>query len=259
MHTSPSVRLGIDVGGTNIRAAIVETSNGSLASEVQTVDTPPGATPERVGLIADVLRAELGYDGPTGCALPGVVEDDRLKRATNLAESWAGKDALQSLRRRLGRDTVLLNDADAVGLAELRYGPDAHTSGLTIVLTFGTGIGSALLFEGRLIPNAELGEVTGPTGSFEHTASGRTISDEQLDPDQWARRAQPYFDHLDRLLNPSRWVVAGGLSQSFDDYFALISLNHPIRVAHLGHHAGIVGAAAATIITPSPPRSGAPR
>ncbi|MXW74997.1 MAG: ROK family protein [Acidimicrobiaceae bacterium] len=239
-------RLGIDVGGTTIKAAIVDVTNGSLSTPVVTANTPDSATPTSVSVIAANLRKKLEYAGPIGCALPGVVTADALRRAPNLSTTWDSNGALSPLIDTLGLDLVLLNDADAVGLSELRYGPSTDTHGLTVVLTFGTGIGSALLFDGEYIPNAELGELYGPLGPFEHAASGRSISEQHLTPPEWAARAQPYFDHIDQLLSPSHWIVAGGLSESFDDYFALIHVEQPIRVAHLGHHAGIVGAASAT-------------
>ena len=239
-------RLGIDVGGTTIKAAIVDVANGSLRTQVVTANTPDSATPASVSEVAANLRKQLNYAGPTGCALPGVVAADSLRRAPNLSAAWAANGALNPLIDTLGADLVLLNDADAVGLSELRYGPSTDSHGLTVVLTFGTGIGTALLFDGEYIPNAELGELYGPLGPFEQAASGRTISEQQLTPPEWAERAQPYFDQIDQLLSPNHWIVAGGLSEFFDDYFALIHVERPIRVAHLGHHAGIVGAASAT-------------
>lgn len=240
-------RLGIDVGGTTIKAAIVEMSTGTLASEVVTTDTPPGATPDQVGALVVELRNRLGYEGPLGCALPGIVEGDCLFRAHNLSDSWADAGALQPFTSCLGPGIVLLNDADAVGLTELHYGTLQTTPGFVVVLTFGTGIGSALLFEGRLVPNVELGELSGSYGTFEQIASGHAITRDALTAGQWVVLAQPYFDELERLLRPEQWIMAGGVSNSFSDYFTLVNLAKPIRVAHFGQHAGIVGAAVATL------------
>ncbi len=244
MDTINSHRLGIDVGGTSIKAAVVDTDTGSLVTDVATAPTPPTADPAAIASLIANLRADLDFAGQAGCALPGVVDDGCLRRAPNLTQAWARQGALTPLVEQLGPGTVLLNDTDAVGLAEIHYGL-GPTSGLTLVLTFGTGIGSALLHEDRLIPNAEFGELGGPCGTFEHTCSGRSITEQALTPHDWACRAQHYFDQLDRLLRPRRWIVAGGLSGSFDDYFMHINLDKPIRVAHLGPHAGIVGAAVA--------------
>lgn len=239
-------RLGIDVGGTTIKAAVVNITDGSLCTPVITTNTPESATPTSVSEVATDLRTQLQYEGPVGCALPGVVNSNSLHRAPNLSAAWATHGALNPLTNTLGPDVIFLNDADAVGLSELRYGPTIDSEGLTVVLTFGTGIGSALLFNGDYIPNVELGELQGPLGPFEQVASGRSISLQQLTPLEWAEYAQPYFDHIEVLLSPSYWIVAGGLSESFDDYFALIRVSQPMRVAHLGNHAGIVGAASAT-------------
>ena len=154
--------------------------------------------------------------------------------------------ALACLRAPEGANAVLINDADAAGLAELTYGDAGlDRAGLTIVLTFGTGIGSALLHNGDLIANSELGGLVGTDGRFEEIASGRAISNDELTPAEWARRAQPFFDELEAMLNPSRWVVGGGLSENFDRFASRLKLSKPISVAHLGVHAGVVGAAAA--------------
>ena len=161
--------------------------------------------------------------------------------------------ALACLRAVEGANAVLINDADAAGLAELTYGDSGlDRDGLTIVLTFGTGIGSALLHNGDLIANSELGGLVGSNGRFEEIASGRAISSEELTPVEWAHRAQPFFDELEAMLNPSRWVVGGGLSENFDRFASRLRLSKPISVAHLGIHAGIVGAAVAASRAGSP-------
>jgi len=245
VSTRDHIRVGIDVGGTTIKGAAVDTQTGKLLTQVQSADTPDRPSPDRVGEVAAELTSVLSPSGAIGCALPGVVGADRLLRAPNLAAEWADPGALTALKAHLGADAVVVNDADAVGLAELRFSQVSDARGLTIVLTFGTGIGSALIFNGELIANAELGELSGPTGPFEHVASGRAITTNDLSPQQWATAAQPYFDELEKLLSPTQWIVSGGLSKSFDEYFARVRLDQPIRVAHLGEHTGIVGAALA--------------
>ena len=179
-------------------------------------------------------------------ALPGVIDGSSLRHAPNLSSAWKKDGALACLRAREGANAVLINDADAAGLAELTYGDAGlDRAGLTIVLTFGTGIGSALLHNGDLIANSELGGLVGTDGRFEEIASGRAISNDELTPVDWARRAQPFFDELEAMLNPSRWVVGGGLSENFDRFASRLKLSKPISVAHLGIHAGVVGAAVA--------------
>ena len=241
-----AMQIGIDVGGTSIKGAVVNLGLGEPAGRVHTEPTPPTATPRDVEAAIGRITAALAWTGPVGVALPGVIDGSSLRHAPNLCTSWEHADALACLRAPDGANAVLINDADAAGLAELMYG-DAGLdgAGLTIVLTFGTGIGSALLHNGNLIAHSELGGLGGAGGRFEEIASGRAISTEALTPVEWARRAQPYFDELQAILNPSRWVVGGGLSDDFERYSSRLELSKPISVAHHGMHAGIVGAAIA--------------
>lgn len=241
-----TVWLGIDVGGTSIKGAIVDLETGRLTRQVLTERTPPTATPGDVAAATRRIAAAMQWTGLVGVALPGMISGSSLRHAPNLCASWEQADALTWLRAPNGGNAVLVNDADAVGLAELAYGDASlNGSGLTIVLTFGTGIGSALLYNGDLISDSELGGLTGVGGRFEEVASGRAISTEALTPLEWARRAQPFFDELQAILNPSRWVVGGGLSDDFEKYSSRLELSSPVSVARGGIHAGIVGAAVA--------------
>ena len=254
------MQLGIDVGGTSIKGAVVDVSIGEPAGRVHTEPTPPTATPQEVGAAIRRIAKTLGWGGPVGIALPGVIDGSSLRHAPNLCDSWEQADALTCLRAPDGANAVLINDADAAGLAELMYGDDGlDGDGLTIVLTFGTGIGSALLHNGNLIANSELGGLLGTNGRFEEIASGRAISTEELSPGEWARRAQPFFDELESILNPSRWVVGGGLSEKFERFSSRLELSKPISVAHLGVHAGIVGAAVAVARRRDPSATGPTR
>ena len=246
MSVGVAAQLGIDVGGTSIKGAIVDLSAGELAGGIHTEPTPPTATPGDVVAAIGRIAAEADWSGPVGVALPGVIDGSSLRHAPNLSASWEDPDALACLRAPEGANAVLINDADAAGLAELTYGDAGlDREGLTIVLTFGTGIGSALLHNGDLIANSELGGLIGSNGRFEEIASGRAISSDALSPAEWARRAQPFFDELEAMLNPSRWVVGGGLSENFDRFVSRLKLSKPISAAHLGVHAGVVGAALA--------------
>ena len=238
--------LGVDVGGTSIKGAIVDLEAGTITRQVLVEPTPPTATPADVAAATRRIAAGMQWTGPVGIALPGVISGSSLKHAPNLCASWEQAEALTLLRAPNGGNAVLINDADAVGLAELAYG-DAGLDepGLTIVLTFGTGIGSALLYDGNLIADSELGGLTGVGGRFEEVASGRAISTEALSPVEWTARAQPFFDELEAILNPARWVVGGGLSDDFEKFSSKLELSAPISVARNGIHAGIIGAAVA--------------
>lgn len=240
------MQLGIDVGGTSIKGAVVDLGTGELAGAIRSEPTPETATPGDVVSAIGRIGSAVGWSGPVGVALPGVIDGSLLRHAPNLSGAFEEDGALACLRSEEGANAVLINDADAAGLAELTYGDAGlDRDGLTIVLTFGTGIGSALLHNGDLIANSELGGLVGTNGRFEEIASGRAISTEELSPVEWARRAQPFFDELEAMLNPSRWVVGGGLSENFDRFASRLELSKPISVAHLGVHAGVVGAAVA--------------
>lgn len=241
-----AAQLGIDVGGTSIKGAIVDLRTGQLAGSIHSAQTPGTATPEHVAARVRQIAAAEHWTGPVGIALPGVIVGSRLHHAPNLSSAWEREGALDRLRLPGDAEVALINDADAAGLAELTYGPSGRSDdGLTVVLTFGTGIGSALLHDGDLIANSELGGLVVGAGRFEDVASGRAISDDELTPAQWAERAQPYFDQLEAMLNPGRWVLGGGLSEKFEQYSSRLKLSKPVDIAHLGVHAGIVGAAAA--------------
>lgn len=242
----PNAQLGIDVGGTSIKGAVVDLLTGQLAGPIHSAQTPGTATPEHVVEHVRQIAAAEHWTGPVGVALPGVIVGSCLRHAPNLSSAWESEGALDRLRTASEADVVLINDADAAGLAELTYGPSGRSrNGLTVVLTFGTGIGSALLHGGELIADSELGGLVVGAGRFEDVASGRAISDDELTPAQWAERAQPYFDQLEAMLNPGRWVLGGGLSEQFEQYSSRLKLSRPVDIAHLGVHAGIVGAAAA--------------
>ena len=244
LRDESAMQLGIDVGGTSIKGAVVDLSAGRPTGRIHTEPTPQTATPEEVAAAIGRIAAAVDWSGPVGVALPGVIDGLSLRHAPNLSAAWEQDDALACLGAFDGAGAVLINDADAAGLAELTYGDAGlENDGLTIVLTFGTGIGSALLHNGNLIANSELGGLLGADGRFEEIASGRAISTEELSPEEWARRAQPFFDELESILNPSRWVVGGGLSEKFERFSSRLELSKPISVAHLGVHAGIVGAA----------------
>lgn len=245
-HDGSAVQLGIDVGGTSIKGAIVDLRSGQLAGPIHSAQTPGTATPEQVALLVRQIAAAEQWIDRVGVALPGVIVGSCLRHAPNLSSAWEREGALGRLRTSGDAEMVLINDADAAGLAELTYGRSGRSdNGLTVVLTFGTGIGSALLHDGDLIANSELGGLVGGAGRFEDVASGRAISDGELTPAQWAERAQPYFDQLEAMLNPGRWVLGGGLSEQFEQYASRLMLTKPVAIAHLGVHAGIVGAAAA--------------
>jgi polyphosphate glucokinase len=237
------VALGVDVGGSSIKYAPVNVGIGKVLTDLGSVPTPPQAD-AMLNSIAALANALLP-DSPLGVALPSVILGGVVHTAANLDSALVGMNVETALRDRLGRSVKLLNDADAAGLAEMRWGAARGERGTVLVLTFGTGIGSALFTEGRLVPNTELGhmEVDGVEG--EQRASARARTAEELDWPQWAERVNRYLDAINRLFWPDLIVIGGGISESFPQYSTLLRSRAPLRAATLGSAAGVVGAAMA--------------
>jgi polyphosphate glucokinase len=237
------VALGVDVGGSSIKYAPVNVGIGKVLTELSSVPTPAQAE-AMLNSISALANALLPH-GPLGIALPSVILGGVVHTAANLDPALLGTNVEAGLRKRLGRPVALLNDADAAGLAELRWGAARGVRGTVMVLTFGTGIGSALFTDGRLVPNTELGhmEVDGFEG--EQRASARARAAEGLDWPQWAERVNRYLDAINRLFWPELIVIGGGISENFPQYSPLLRSRAPLRAATLGASAGVVGAAMA--------------
>jgi polyphosphate glucokinase len=235
--------VGVDVGGSSIKYAPVDVSIGKVLTDLASVPTPPQAE----GLLASIakLANTLLPDGPVGVALPSVILGGVVHTAANLDPMLLGMNVEAALRQRLGRPVKLLNDADAAGLAEMRWGAARGVRGTVMVLTFGTGIGSALFTNGRLVPNTELGhmEVGGHEG--EQRASARVKTAEGLDWPQWAERVNSYLHAINRLFWPDLIVIGGGVSENYAQFSPLLRSRAPLRAAVLGPSAGVVGAAMA--------------
>ena len=237
--------LGIDIGGSGIKGAPVDTERGALLAERQRIPTPQPATPEAVGdCVADVARF-FGWSGPIGCTLPSVVKDGVVWSAANIDKSWIGADGRALLQRTTGCSITLLNDADAAGIAEMRFGAGRGRMGVVMMLTFGTGIGSALFLDGKLVPNTELGhmEVRGKDGELR--ASDRAREEHHLSWKKWAKRVNEYLGRLEALFSPDLFIIGGGVSKNHDKFVPLLRARAEIVTAQLLNEAGIVGAALA--------------
>lgn len=241
--------LGIDVGGSGIKGAPVDLDKGAFATDRLRIDTPEGARPADV---ADVLAqicdhfADLAggdRDTPVGVTVPGVVTHGVVRSAANIHPSWVGTDAARLFTQRLGRRVVVVNDADAAGLAELRHGAAKGHDGLVIVTTLGTGIGSALLHHGALVPNSELGHLEVDGHDAETRAADSAREREDLSWQEWALRLQRYYSVVEDLFWPDLLVVGGGVSKKADKFLPLLHLRAPIVPATLRNAAGIIGAA----------------
>ena len=239
--------IGIDFGGSGIKAAPVDLIVGDFATERQRIDTPQPSTPDAVAdVMAELVSRFPEATGPVGVTVPGVVRNGVVHSAANIDKGWLGTDADALLTKRLGRDVHVVNDADAAGVAELRYGAAKGRSGLVILTTLGTGIGSALLYNGVLVPNSELGhlEVAGHEAEKRAAASIKTI--ENLSWEEFADRLTTYYRTLEKLFSPDLFVVGGGVSKDAAKFLHLIRIETEIIPATLRNRAGIIGAAAIT-------------
>ena len=238
--------LGIDIGGTGIKGAPVDLKKGEFAHDRQRIDTPDPSTPDAVADVVEQIAHHFRHKAkgsPIGVTIPGVVTAGVVRTAANIDKTWIGTDAEDLLSSRLDRPVTVVNDADAAGVGELHYGAARHVDGLVLLATLGTGIGSALLHGGILVPNSELGHLELDGFDAETRASARARENDELSWEEWANRLQRYFAHLEDLLHPDLIVVGGGVSKHAQKYLPLLHLRAPIVPAQLGNAAGIVGAA----------------
>jgi polyphosphate glucokinase len=236
--------LGIDIGGSGIKGAPVDVDKGVLAADRFRIDTPQLAEPEPVAEILARVVDHFGWNGPIGVTFPGVVRDGVTMSAANVSKKWIGLDAADLFATATGRPVTVLNDADAAGVAEMHHGAGRDASGTVVVLTLGTGIGSALFTEGVLVPNTEFGHLEIQGKDAESRASAKAREDHQLSWERWARRLSRYLRHLEALISPSLIILGGGVSKKADRFVPLIEdVRAPIIPAALVNNAGIVGAA----------------
>ena len=243
---SDHLAVGIDVGGTGIKGALVDSESGELVSERIKYPTPEGGSPDDIFDVIAQIASDCGEEArglPLGVCVPSVVKNGHTLTAANISDQWLGLDAEAQLEQRLGRDIVFLNDADAAGVAEAHYGEAVGQQGLTILTTLGTGIGSALIQDGVLIPNSELGHMELDGEVVERRSSA--IARQRLGHDwaEWAAGLERFYRHLVRVFSPDLFLVGGGVSKSADEFLPLIDCPVPIRVARLRNNAGIMGAA----------------
>jgi len=237
--------IGIDIGGTGIKGALVDTKSGVLLSERLRYETPQGGSPKAIAKTLKDLIAQLpGSAGlPVGICFPAVVQHGVTLSAANVSKEWIGLDADAMFEAELGREVHVLNDADAAGIAEVKFGAARGQTGLVIVTTLGTGIGTALMFNGKLVPNAELGHLQIDGVDYESKAAYSAKERENLSWEEWAKRLQKYFSHLEALLTPDLFIVGGGVSKEHESYLPLLKLKTPIIPAENRNSAGILGAA----------------
>jgi polyphosphate glucokinase len=233
--------MGIDIGGSGIKGAPVDAITGELTARRLRVKTPSPSTPDSVVRAVVQLVEDHGWSGPVGVTVPGVVLDGTVATAANIDDGWIGYDAREHFSRALGLPVAVLNDADAAGLAEARFDGDA--TGVVILLTFGTGIGSALIHDGKLVPNTELGHLEFHGGKAESYAAARLVKRESMQIDWWAARANEFLAYVETLFSPDRIIIGGGISKRFDEFSQYLTTRCEVEPARLRNNAGIVGAA----------------
>jgi polyphosphate glucokinase len=238
--------LGIDVGGSSVKAGLVDLDSGRLDGELISAATPRPSTPDALMTVIAGLAGRLpGASGRVGVAFPSVVKNGRIRTAANIDHTWIGVDGAALTARTLGRPATFLNDADAAGIAEMRLGAGRGVTGTAIMLTFGTGIGCALFTEGRLFPNTELGHMELRGMDAEKWASAQVKTALKLDWPGWIARVNEYLERLHALLWPDVFILGGAVSERFEDFAPLLRSEAEIRPAQFGGQAGVIGAALA--------------
>jgi polyphosphate glucokinase len=235
--------LGIDVGGSGIKGAVVDTLSGSLCSERQRIKTPQPATPEGVADVVARMARHFAWEGPIGCGFPAALRGGVACTASNIDRKWLGTDVSTLFSKATSQPVFALNDADAAGLAEIRFGAGAGEMGTVIVVTVGTGLGTAIFLDGKLLPNTELGHIKVKGVIAEHYASASARKEQNLPWPRWGRRFNRYLRTLERLFWPDLFIVGGGYSNRFQLFAPHLDLNTRAIPAGLLNHAGIVGAA----------------
>lgn len=239
--------IGIDIGGTGIKGALVNVKDGSLIGERVRFATPEGGKPADIAAVVKKIVEQL-HPGrlsvPVGICFPAVVKHGRTMSAANISKDWIGLDAETLFEETLGKHVHMINDADAAGVAEVKYGAAQKRKGLVFMCTLGTGIGTALFINGDLVPNAELGHLEIDGVDYETKAAFSAKEREDLSFADWAVRLQKYFETVERLFSPDLIVIGGGVSKQHNEFIPLLKLSAEILPAAKRNNAGILGAAA---------------
>lgn len=238
-----AIGFGIDIGGSGIKGARVDLTTGELASDRIKILTPQPATPEAVVAVIREIVEQAEWAGPFGCTFPGIVRHGVLHSAANMGEAWIGVHLEELVHDATGHQVAVLNDADAAGLAEARFGAARDRDGVVILTTLGTGIGTAVFVDGHLLPNSELGHLQMYGKSAEKRAAASVRQRKGLSWEEWAARLQEYYSHLEFLLSPDLIIIGGGVSRKSEKFLPMLDLQAEVIPAQLQNQAGIVGAA----------------
>ncbi len=237
--------LGVDIGGSGIKGAVVDTASGKFVSERLRIETPQPSKPAAVAAVVGEISAHFNWRAPIGCTVPAVVQRGVTMTAANIDDAWTGTDAECLLKKETGNLVIALNDADAAGIAEMKFGAGRDCDGLVAILTLGTGIGSSLFMDGCLIPNTELGHLIIRGKDAEDRATDRARQEKSYSWKQWGKRVSEYLEYLESLIWPDLFIIGGGVSKRYRKFFPYIQCKTEIVPAQLRNRAGIVGAAVA--------------
>lgn len=239
------VIMGIDIGGSGIKGAPVDVDKGEFLAERQRLDTPQPSTPAAVAETVVRLIKQFDWQGPIGCTFPAVVQHGVVRTAANVDQAWVGTDGEALFRAATGYPVRVVNDADAAGIAEMTFGAGRGRKGVVILLTFGTGIGSAIFIDGILLPNTEFGHVELRGKDAEHRAAARVKTEKDLSWKEWSARVDEYLQYMEKLFSPDLFIIGGGVSKRFDKFAPYLHTQAEVIPAQLQNDAGIVGAAMA--------------
>jgi len=237
--------LGIDIGGTGIKGAPVDTETGELLAERFRIPTPQPALPNAVADVVEQVAAHFNYRGPAGITFPGVVKEGVIYTAANVDHAWIGTNGGELFSQHVGGPAFVVNDADAAGIAEMRFGAGRDRKGVVIMITLGTGIGSAIFLDGKLLPNSEFGHLQIRGRDAEKRASEKVREDKKLSWKKWAKRLSEFLNQLEKLFSPDLFIIGGGISKKAEKFFPLLETKTEVIVvpAEMRNEAGIIGAA----------------
>lgn len=237
------VILGVDIGGSGIKGALVDTEQGKFVSDRIRIETPKPATPEAVAETLKELVSKFDYTGPIGCGFPATVHHGVAFTAANIDQTWINTPVEKLFTATVNNPCFVLNDADAAGIAEVKYGAGKDKEGVVIMVTIGTGLGTAIFVDGKLFPNTELGHIILNDEIAEHYCSDAARQREDLGWGKWGKRFNKYLNRLQFLLNPDLFILGGGASKSFEKFKDKLELRTPVVTAESLNAAGIIGAA----------------
>jgi polyphosphate glucokinase len=238
--------LGIDVGGSGIKGAIVDTTKGVLETKRYRIPTPKPATPKAVIQTIIEIIEHFEWEGKVGCGFPAAIVDDIVRTASNIDKSWIGVNASSEIEKRTGCKTTLVNDVDAAGFAEMKLGAGKDKKGIIFMAAFGTGIGTSIFRDGTLITNTELGHIIMENGKIAEDYAANSVREKKnLSWEKWGKRVSEYLNHIEKLFYPSLIIIGGGVSKDFNKFEEYLTVNTKVVPAEKENHAGIIGAALA--------------